>query len=617
MWEFRTFDFLTGQMGAPIDVASISWSLTISDCDLETMQDEGAGDTSGSGLTIPWSALPGDKPAYKIHNVQPYRRGIVLLLDGAPVVAGAIGLRTDTDSDTSFSLVSPLGLLENRYAIRENVFGTVDAEDVPNSEINILRLTESFEYVPDGEKGQNGTARNLCPYVTKTEGEDAGKIETNGDFNIRGVARKDNSEGLAEYYITDFDFNQTFTLSFEVRSIVDEGQAHPPVSVFFYGTEDGYIPAKRIASSDKQEEGELGDGYTDIPTTDSWERVWVTWQLGDQGNRLVNKLVLIRNDKAAKGQQIQICGLKFERGDEATSWCPAPSDPDDPSTEDDDDRGLTGTGYTTDIVTLEGSARSIICQVIKMCTSDKPGGAIPVDLMYTDEKGDWSISINGFEVANNSGASIIEDICNADNGPDFQFRPKLNGQMLSWETVAGSDANPHFEPTYVPTLVWAKNGGNCENIQVAPRGPTMRVYGTGSGSDMGTLCYLAEDLTFANRSDGWPLIETTIGDSSYETYDDLKSHTDATLKVLKNPAIQIKLDTWFTGEYATVKPGQIWPGDRVYLRTYGHPALPDGIYDLRIMEMSGDLTSKITLTFDPIWDPWETEGASSDEAYQI
>ena len=64
MWEFRTFDFLTGQMGAPIDVASISWSLTISDCDLETMQDEGAGDTSGSGLTIPWSALPGDKPAY-------------------------------------------------------------------------------------------------------------------------------------------------------------------------------------------------------------------------------------------------------------------------------------------------------------------------------------------------------------------------------------------------------------------------------------------------------------------------------------------------------------------------------------------------------------------------
>jgi len=33
--------------------------------------------------------------------------------------------------------------------------------------------------------------------------------------------------------------------------------------------------------------------------------------------------------------------------------------------------------------------------------------------------------------------------------------------------------------------------------------------------------------------------------------------------------------------------------------------------------MSGDLTSKITLTFDPIWDPWETEGESSDEAYQI
>ena len=49
----------------------------------------------------------------------------------------------------------------------------------------------------------------------------------------------------------------------------------------------------------------------------------------------------------------------------------------------------------------------------------------------------------------------------------------------------------------------------------------------------------------------------------------------------------------------------IWPGQVVDLAIEGHPGMPDGTYRLRVMEMSGDQSSKVDVTFDPIIDPWE------------
>ena len=54
-----------------------------------------------------------------------------------------------------------------------------------------------------------------------------------------------------------------------------------------------------------------------------------------------------------------------------------------------------------------------------------------------------------------------------------------------------------------------------------------------------------------------------------------------------------------------VVPGRVWPGQRVDLVVEGFPSLPDGVYALRLMEMAGSLGGEVTLTFDPIDDPWE------------
>ena len=52
--------------------------------------------------------------------------------------------------------------------------------------------------------------------------------------------------------------------------------------------------------------------------------------------------------------------------------------------------------------------------------------------------------------------------------------------------------------------------------------------------------------------------------------------------------------------------GEVWPGDAMALAVEGFPTIPDGEYHVRLMEMSGDLGTLVTLKFDPMRDPAET-----------
>lgn len=122
-WSCRLFDTMDGSWGPDIDVPALSWDVTVSDCSLATERDKGAGDSVGSGISVPWSAVPGRDADERHRALAPMRRGLCLMWDGAPVVAGAIGTRTDTWEDTSFSLLSPMDLLDNRIVCEEQTFG--------------------------------------------------------------------------------------------------------------------------------------------------------------------------------------------------------------------------------------------------------------------------------------------------------------------------------------------------------------------------------------------------------------------------------------------------------------------------------------------------------------
>ena len=49
--------------------------------------------------------------------------------------------------------------------------------------------------------------------------------------------------------------------------------------------------------------------------------------------------------------------------------------------------------------------------------------------------------------------------------------------------------------------------------------------------------------------------------------------------------------------------GSFWPGEMFDIAIDGFPDLPDGVYPMRLMQMSGDETGKVTVKFDPVGDP--------------
>ncbi len=391
MWECYVFDTMTGVIDAPIDIPNLSWTLTVSSCSLTTTRDKGTGEGDASGLTVPWEALPIESQEGRNAFLAPYRRGLVLLWDGAPVVAGIIGLRTDSYLDTSFDLLSPMDFLDHRFIVTEGRFG----------------------------KGYGST--------------------TNDTISFSGL-----------------------------------------------------------------------------------------------------------------------------------------------------------------------SLRAIACEIGVMATEKKQGGYLPIDWKYLGERGSSQRTYYGYNVGNNSAKKLLTAIANVENGPDMQFRPKVDGNRVSWTFEAGSDSDPYLgQSGVVPTLTWFKGGGTIEGIKVAHGAPTMRVYGTGSGQDEGTLCYLAQDMTLCQRNDPWPLVEAQNGSSDWGTEDLVRSHSNALLESSKRPLVQITGRTFVNDVGNNVTPGILWPGQEVDVAIDGYPTLPDGVYRLRLMEMKGDLTDKVQLTFDPIFDPWE------------
>lgn len=253
------------------------------------------------------------------------------------------------------------------------------------------------------------------------------------------------------------------------------------------------------------------------------------------------------------------------------------------------------------------SYRAIACRIVQAATSAKPGGALPLYLPYTNESGSRTREYYGYNVQNNDAAKLLKELTNVNNGPDIQFRPEFTSdQYMRWTLYAGSDSEPKFlgnTPTVALTAF--PGGGTAENVYVAHDGATHRVYQTGAGQDQATLGYLAQNLAMVNRLDPYPLVETVKSDSDLDNLNLVKSHANASLNNLDYPICQVTCEVNIADPLNPVKPGLVWAGEPVDLAIEGHPALPDGMYNMRLMEMAGDLGTQVTLIFDVMADPLE------------
>ena len=121
---------MTGLLDRPVDLPSFSWSVSVSESSLATNRQAGAGTEDWSGVTVPWTAISERTPEGRAAALSPLRRFLALCWDdgsggiGTPVLWGAIGQRSDSWLDTTFSVDSAMSMLSQRVAVPELAFGT-------------------------------------------------------------------------------------------------------------------------------------------------------------------------------------------------------------------------------------------------------------------------------------------------------------------------------------------------------------------------------------------------------------------------------------------------------------------------------------------------------------
>lgn len=259
--------------------------------------------------------------------------------------------------------------------------------------------------------------------------------------------------------------------------------------------------------------------------------------------------------------------------------------------------------------------RSIAANVGRLCTTEKPGGELPVDWQYLGEFHTWKPgednnkhvrTYNAWNVNNISGKDIFDKLAGVQDGVDMQWRPYMaDANHVRIRFVAGTDEQQYLDPESGRTIrfVCHDNAGNLENLEVDYSKPYQRVYATGAGEDQATVTAFAEDLSSVNREGGLALHELAMSDTDDDKLSLLKRDAFARLDARKTPLMQ------FTGEFdendpSTPRVGLIHAGEPCVVDLRGYPDVPDGLYNTRIMELSGDETSRVKVVFDAIPAPY-------------
>lgn len=264
-------------------------------------------------------------------------------------------------------------------------------------------------------------------------------------------------------------------------------------------------------------------------------------------------------------------------------------------------------GVASDVISYRHlSLRGLACAWGQYVTEGKDAGGLPIDWPYLNESGAADRDYHAYDIQNLDFKSFLTRLTNLDNGPDCQFRPYLSGAAFRWRFTAGSDSQPLLGGT-PHMLVSTPAGGTIEDLEISHLGPTMRVYATGAGSGEKMKAAMVEDLTLVRRPDPWPLAEASLSDNDVDDVQVLASFARGQLNANRNPLMQFKgkvyaNDTDASGR-ALHAPGSFWPGEPFTIGLDSFPTLPDGNYSTRLMQVTGDETDRMTLTFDIMTDP--------------
>ena len=540
-WNFFLYDTMSGRLAQQIDVPAFTWSMSVSDASFATSKDKGVGEDDLSGLELPWGQIPGVDAAARASALMPYKRGIVAFWHSSA---------DDPNKPGRPILAGALGV---RRSTRDDV-------SVPF--VSMLGLLEDRYLVHEGRfgKGPGNSSPDEFRWVNLSYRALA--CET-----IRQCTemKPGGSLPIDLPYLGEHGTHQLPEVSGDEEDKPGSGEK----TVKKVNKSNGWV--QTTVEADKTTVVDHTEKVTSKTVT--VKEKYTVWQKGKRVVRTRDKQKTIRTGRTVTEVKTETKPKGSYRVEKTVTKT---------VTTYSYDKNGKETGSTKH---TEGPTTTV--------------EAKPIEVKYRD-----------FNVVNHRCADILRAIANSAGGPDMQFRPYLteDGQHIRFRFLAGSDGDIFLHQDKRLSLSYAAGeAGTLENVSVDRAQPVQRVYGVGAGTGSGTLTFLAEDLTLVSQSDGWPLVEYTYQDSKAEEIAMLRSGATGLLQANGRPLMQVKGEVNAYDMDASGMPlhalGSFWPGEMFDVSMQGFPDMPDGVYAMRLMQMSGDETGKVELTFDITVDP--------------
>lgn len=249
-------------------------------------------------------------------------------------------------------------------------------------------------------------------------------------------------------------------------------------------------------------------------------------------------------------------------------------------------------------VKYSGMSLGTIGKKVVQLGMNKPGGPLPISFPIADQDapidGDHQRTYEGFNLSNINVDAILTKLSGVTNGPDFQFKPRMTADnRITFDMLYGSEAYPYLQQDFVPVWDITSAYGEVSDLDIVRTGTYMinRAFVTGDGTNQATKIKEAHDFSYIQK--GYPLLEGVQSFGDIKTSEVLQAHATGHLNSNKNPLMEIQLTVRIDGKYPL---GTYWPGWECQLYIKNWLDLPDGVYWMRILTVSGTHANSVRMS---------------------
>lgn len=190
----------------------------------------------------------------------------------------------------------------------------------------------------------------------------------------------------------------------------------------------------------------------------------------------------------------------------------------------------------------------------------------------------------------------LKELTQVESGPDIDFAPYFDPSNPGYIRFQMRIGSPTLTSSGVP-LVW-DYGTGLRSVSIDSDGSAMvsGVFARGNGSERASLVAYDQDLTLVTV--GWPATELVVSFSSVTDGATLQGHATGAKNLYRTP-----VELWSAVVRADQLPqlGTYQPGTLATFNMQGHPWVPDGGYQQRLLGFTqGPATTEVRLILQAI-----------------